>query len=91
MPLLENGDVYVIIHPARGYYRHRQADVMAWTGYVYADGRAVYDIGSWDTVTRCLRGFTVRDCRSGEGAIGKTVEFEVDAIALSERASGCRA
>jgi hypothetical protein len=48
---------------ARGYYRHRRADVMPWTGVVQVDGMP-RTLGCWRTMTACLKhGFAVTDDR----------------------------
>lgn len=42
-----------------GFYKQKRADVMPWTGTVLIDG-IQRSIGSWDTVTACVRnGFRV--------------------------------
>lgn len=65
------------IDVATGYYRQKRADVMPWTASVSVEGIPI-SIGSWDTVTDCLRrGFTVEDCR-GQG-FRSYANFEIHA------------
>lgn len=59
-----------IIDPARGHWTHRQQDVMAWQGSVAVRlpgtrRTQTLQLGSWDTLTFCVRrGFVLVDQRS---------------------------
>ena len=65
------------LHPARGYWTHKHQDVMAWQGYVLVDGRR-YSVGSWSSITECLRKrFTVVDQRGQERI---ETDFEVHVL-----------
>lgn len=50
------------LHPALGYWKQTQQDVMRWEGSVeiWRHGKfSSRGIGSWDSMTDCLRGFSV--------------------------------
>jgi hypothetical protein len=68
------------IYPARGYWTHKHQDVMAWQGHVDVPvdmHRFSYSLGSWDTMTACVRrGFEVQDCRGDDR---RYVDFEIHA------------
>ncbi len=71
----EQVTIRVVLFGAKGFYRTRHADVQAWTGHISVglfDSR--YDIGSWDTMTECLRGFEILDRRNDARAYA---DFEV--------------
>lgn len=68
------------LYPARGYWTHIKQDVMAWQGNAHVDN-ILYSIGSWDSMTQCLRrGFEISDLR---GHRNREVEFEIMAKSRS--------
>ena len=79
-PFFHGRKLVAHIYGAQGFYRTRFADVMSWTGNVEIDGGPlVVDVGSWDTMTECLRGCTVQDCR---GQTTAYADFEFHRISL---------
>ena len=78
------------VYPARGWYRTRYADCMGFTGDVIVDGVRRY-IGSWDTLTRCLRnGCVVHDYR-GDTRAYATFAFEAKDGTVPSKAEADRA
>lgn len=61
---------------AEGYYKQLRADVMPWTCTV-ASAAGSFTVGSWDTVTECVRqGIEIHDRR---GERHRYADFEVSA------------
>lgn len=82
------------VHPARGWYTTRYADCMGFTGFVEIDG-LIRTIGSWDTLTRCLRNGCVLHDNRGKYRPYADFEFEakdgpVPSKADDDRAKGLR-
>lgn len=77
--MVENSDIRVSITGALGSYRHTEADCRPWTGHIYIDGKALWDIGSWQTMTACLAGFDLEDQR-GDSMLRRDGDFEVTAV-----------
>lgn len=49
--------------PAQGYWRQVEQDVMAWEGFIEVwrhDKWQKQQLGSWERMTTCIRGFTLQ-------------------------------
>jgi hypothetical protein len=62
-----------LMMPAKGYWSHRQQDVMSWQANLTVGGRHC-TAGSWDNITACVRrDFEIQDQRSEDR---RYVDFE---------------
>jgi hypothetical protein len=58
------------LRPAQGYWRQIEQDVQAWEGSVetkIGDRWSVRSIGSWDRMSDCVKGLSIKRERDGFG------------------------
>jgi hypothetical protein len=79
-PLFPGEELSIKLFPVHGYWRQIKADVQQFTGRVQVGSNVnhTYDIGSWESMTDCLRfGFKFHDCRKHHRPYAK---FEIEAL-----------